>query len=586
MTGPGSLLSPDLMQTLGWTLAHFLWQGAALAVLLYIFLAFSRSAIVRYWAAVSTLVLMTAAPVLTFALLHQSAQPASSVATFERALTDLGTIASATGVVPVAATRPLITINWPACFVGAWLAGVLACGIRALGGWVLVRRLYHQQRQPIAPFLAERCLAIQHRLGITRTVSYFHSRLVQVPAVIGWFRPVVLLPLTALTGLSPEQLEAIIAHELAHIRRFDSFVNLFQIAAETGLFYHPAVWWVSRLIRTERENCCDDIAVALCGDAGCYARALTLMEGWRATPSLVLAANSGALKARISRLLGLQAVTRSVPPAGLAAIGILCVAGVLLATTNFNEVLTNISSTDPAPASGAEASAQPVPPPAFPADQTGSTPAPAVSRGFKPAPQAVPAPASDGDNQEPTPQTSTPHDSEDKSSYIEGLQQAGLKNIRVDELIALKIQGVSPDYIRQMHAAGFDPKAGELIAMKVQGITPEYVKKVRDAWPNAKLSGIIAMKVQGVNPADASEFRRVGLNDLNLGQLIAFRVQGITPEYVRELQSSGLTDLNTGEIIAARVQGITPEFIQKVRAHGFQHLSLHQLIALKIANVF
>jgi beta-lactamase regulating signal transducer with metallopeptidase domain len=120
-------------------------------------------------------------------------------------------------------------------------------------------------------------------------------------------RPVILLPASALTGLSPQQLEAIIAHELAHIRRHDYLINLLQTVVETLLFYHPAVWWVSRRIRQEREHCCDDLAVAVCGDALTYARALLEMEQLRAAgPQLAMAANGGSLMNRIQRLVGAQ----------------------------------------------------------------------------------------------------------------------------------------------------------------------------------------------------------------------------------------------------------------------------------------
>jgi HEAT repeat protein len=125
--------------------------------------------------------------------------------------------------------------------------------------------------------------------------------------VVGWLRPVILLPASALTGLSPQQLEAILAHELAHIRRHDYLINLLQAVVETLLFYHPAVWWVSRRIRQEREHCCDDLAVAVCGDSLTYARALLEMEQLRAAgPQLAMAANGGSLMNRIQRLVGAQ----------------------------------------------------------------------------------------------------------------------------------------------------------------------------------------------------------------------------------------------------------------------------------------
>src|SRR5260370_2066848 len=103
-------------------------------------------------------------------------------------------------------------------------------------------------------------------------------------------------------GLSEAHIEAVIAHELADIRRLDCLVNLFQIATETLLFYHPAVWWVSQRVRAEREHCCDDEAIAICGDAVNYARALTLMEEWRTAPALCIAANHSPPRKRARRL--------------------------------------------------------------------------------------------------------------------------------------------------------------------------------------------------------------------------------------------------------------------------------------------
>ena len=126
-----------------------------------------------------------------------------------------------------------------------------------------------------------------------------------MPTVIGWLRPVVLLPVSCVTGLSPGQLEAIVAHELAHIRRHDYLVDLLQSAVETLLFYHPAVWWVSRRIREEREHCCDDLAVAACGDRAGYARALATLEELRpASAQLAVAASGAPLLRRIRRLAG------------------------------------------------------------------------------------------------------------------------------------------------------------------------------------------------------------------------------------------------------------------------------------------
>jgi len=175
--------------------------------------------------------------------------------------------------------------------VEAWFLGVLLLSLRTAGGLFLIERMRRKEIRPVAAELYARCMALQRKMGLDRVIRYCECHRLDAPAVLGWFRPVVLLPVRALTGLNEEQIEAVIAHELAHIRRFDCFVNLFQIATETLLFYHPAVWWVSQRIRAEREHCCDDEAILICGDAVNYARALTLMEEWRTAPALLMAAN-------------------------------------------------------------------------------------------------------------------------------------------------------------------------------------------------------------------------------------------------------------------------------------------------------
>src|SRR5207247_10537546 len=120
---------------------------------------------------------------------------------------------------------------------------------------------------PLSGGLADRVGVLATRLRIRRVVHVFQSTAVTIPTTLGWLRPIVLVPASALSGLSLGQLEAIIAHELAHVRRHDYPVNMLQTVADILLFYHPACWWMSRRIRHEREHCCDDVAVAVCGDA-------------------------------------------------------------------------------------------------------------------------------------------------------------------------------------------------------------------------------------------------------------------------------------------------------------------------------
>src|SRR2546426_8376271 len=287
MTVLAASRSPDVIGSLGWALLHFVWQGAALAAALSIVTAFCRRASLRYVLAVGALVLMVAAPVVTFLLLLPPGRPYTEWARMASGAAVLSNaVRAATSAAPAVQQRifqPDVLL-W---LVELWFAGVVCFSLRATGGFFLVERLKRRETRPLPSELRERCRTLQRRLGITWAVRFCESRLVAAPAMMGWLRPVVLLPMTAVTGLSEQQLNAVIAHELAHIRRLDSFVNLFQVLAETLLFYHPAVWWVNRRIRAERENCCDDEAIRAGGDAMGHARALTLMEEWRRTPVLL-----------------------------------------------------------------------------------------------------------------------------------------------------------------------------------------------------------------------------------------------------------------------------------------------------------
>src|SRR5216684_3252422 len=291
-------ITPEVLRTLGWTLLHFLWQGAGLAALFAVACAVLRSASARYALAVGALVLMMASPIITFTWLRSQTNPAvrtgaGGAVTWAGTSTQNATALSGSraSVAESRAEHPMAML-W---LVEAWFLGVLLLSLRTAGGLFLIERMRRKEIKPVGGELYARCLALQRRMDLDRVIQYCECRRLDAAAALGWFRPVVLLPVRALTGLSEAQIEAVIAHELAHIRRLDCFVNLFQIATETLLFYHPAVWWVSGRIRAEREHCGDEVN---------YARALTLMEEWRTAPALMMAANRSPLAERVVRLLG------------------------------------------------------------------------------------------------------------------------------------------------------------------------------------------------------------------------------------------------------------------------------------------
>ncbi len=295
------------VERLGSTLLHFLWQGVLIAIVYSAarrWAARSRGPNVRYLLGCAALAIMVAAPVLTWSLLRPPA-PDPVGAAFSAPIAATSTsVRSVPASFPAAAYRavPAPFLSW---VVAVWLAGAVAFWLRLTGGWVLAERLRSRLVRP-APHQWQQALdRLKTRIRFSRPVRLLVSSLVEAPAVVGWLRPVVLVPVGALAGLPPEQIEALLLHELAHIRRHDYLVNFLQGVVEALLFYHPAVWWVSGHIRAERELCCDDVAVSVSGDALTYARALAGLAASRpAHLSTVMAAAGGSLSHRIARLLG------------------------------------------------------------------------------------------------------------------------------------------------------------------------------------------------------------------------------------------------------------------------------------------
>jgi beta-lactamase regulating signal transducer with metallopeptidase domain len=302
-----------LVAPTGWMLLHSLWQGAGIAMALAIALRVLRlaPARARYLAACLAMCLLITTPAASVRWLKIIPAVVSSPRLVDRDEVALRIVAqrvAPTPAIPPVATRLADRLQpfLPAIVV-LWMAGVGVFALRLLGGWVQVRRwLRASTRQPAAAWL-DRLDRLKERMNLGRGVRLLESACIEVPMVVGWLRPAILVPVAALSGLSAAELDSILAHELAHIRRHDYLVNLLQCVVEALLFYHPATWWISRVIRREREHCCDDVAVAVCRDRLVYARALAAMEGLRA-PALALspAANGGILFARIRRILNPQ----------------------------------------------------------------------------------------------------------------------------------------------------------------------------------------------------------------------------------------------------------------------------------------
>lgn len=290
-----SFWTAPVAQAIGWALVHFLWQGFLVGGVVWLMLTIlrNRSAESRYAACSVGMILMLAAPPATMLLhIRGFTNPWDDAA--GRLLSFIGTGDGASNwVIPL--------LPW---LTGVWLLGASSLNVRLIVKFICTDRI---KRSGLAAseHLRRDLVTLRTRLGITRFVRIMESSLVAVPSVIGWLSPIILIPAGISTRLSSTQIRAIIAHELAHIRRNDYIVNLIQNVIESLLFFHPMTWWISNRLRIEREFCCDDIALSISDSPLQYAKALSDVEELRHQETrLSTAATGGSLMNRIARIFG------------------------------------------------------------------------------------------------------------------------------------------------------------------------------------------------------------------------------------------------------------------------------------------
>ena len=597
-------------QAVAWTLIHFCWQAAIVAAayrLISIALA-RRTAATRYIAALSSLLLMMAFAAGTFAWeLHSGPTPisfANDTTAFAAPLTGDFARTVATGFLPAQADPEHISLAALLPWIdGLWLAGVLTFSVRGLCGWWFLRKL--RLASIVQPPAAVRASfdRICAALGLRRAVLLRLSHAIESPMTMGALRAVVLLPLSAITLLGPDELEVVLAHELAHVRRADFFWNVLQTIAETLFFFHPAVWWISTRIRHERELCCDDLALKVCPNPIVYAHALFRLEEQRSNRlHLAMALDGHAshpnLVARIARILGdpmTRIPSRSVRPFSLAA----AIAGLIVLLLPVPHVLAKLAPAQqlaPAPIT------TPIPIPVVRAQALAKTVAHEVAAAHnathavielalksseEPSTQfasefAATIAAQAEAQSKPAPEAmAKPH-----SDYIDAMKAAGY-DVDLDKLIAMKIQNVTPEYAHAMANLGFGkPSADELIACKVQGVTPEYIAQLKQQGFEIKsFQDAISFHIFSVTPEFVAGLKAAGFNGLTSQQLLAMRVQGVTPEFARKLKEK-FPSVTADDLVKARIFRIDDEFIAQAAKHGFTNLPFDKLVQLRISGIF
>ncbi len=539
----------------------FLWQGALVGLAAWIALALLEraSASTRYAVALGALLLMAVLPFATaFRLagdLPRPAQPAVSAAPIAAPVVKAPAPA---GGAATAQTFGAPLLPW---IFDVWLAGVAALSLIHLGGFQRVRHL-SQYGRPVEERLQTLARDLGRRLGIRRAVALLESAAISVPATVGWLRPVVLVPLSTLAGLTPRQLEAVLAHELAHVRRHDYLINLLQTAVETLLFYHPAVWWVSAQVRRERESCCDDLAVSVCGDRLGYARALVELEGLRSVaPRLALAASGGSLAGRIRRLLGSPGRPSRRPwAAGLLALALLPAGAVVQTACSGSTARQALHGTDP--------------------HETRTWKAERQGGKLRLTLKTRTAAWRSWTSVDDYPLSDLAGLTEGKDVRFELRRSAGTVHLQGD-YDGRRGHGTftfagDPAFAKEIGGSPSDPR---LLELAVYDIPLSYVHEMRElgygrSAPRGRPRGLHEMlhrhfqDLLGYGPPSS------------LQKLEELHAQGVTPEFVRGIQEAGYRDISSSDLVELHLHGVEPEWVQGVSGSGYRRLLPFQLVEL------
>jgi len=520
-----------------------------------------------------------------------------------------------------------------------WLAGVLIFSVRTAGGWYVIRTLRRSGLVAVPAEVRSMFSRLASRIGIKRRIDLYISERISGPLAMGVIHSVVLLPVSAVTHLTPGQLEVVLVHELAHIRRGDYLWNMVQTMAETLFFFHPAVWWVSGSLRQQRELCCDDVALACCSDPVVYATALLCLEEQRGSKmrlAMALDGHQHGLKARIFRILG-EAPDGRRQIAPLSLVGVCAMVGLFLLPLP-RLFADRALSAEPIPAAVvtglqnsritgpqiAQAESSVATPAVAPTEVT--VPAATPTRAARPAVTANP-PARETHGLRPL-QTArslptnavaaativvnvspvsvavehlshvlvAPHaiamlamqqsgTAAAKSDYITEMRAAGYGN-DLDELIQMKIQGVTPEYARKMEQLGFGkPTARELVSLKIFGVTPETVQAMKASGITpTTLHDLIKYQIFKVTPEYVAGMKAAGFGDLSSSTLVKFRVHGITPESAKATKQQ-FPDVTADQLVQLQVFHIDSAFIASAKQHGFDKLTIDKLVKLRISGL-
>ncbi len=656
---PEFILSSGLDRALGWTVLHSLWQGTLIAFLAGILLiALQRkTAQTRYLVANLALLTLFCTSIGTFFWYLKSTptddfskEKLEAQAVFgknENPGFDKNLAAPTLQNVPNPAVpetqvlgnfKDYFNQNLP-LVVLIWFAGMAIFLLKLMGSIVQVNNLRRRMNFHADPFWADLLEKLGKKSGFRQKIDLFESALVRSPLTIGHLKPVILFPIGILNRLPEPEVEAILAHELAHILRRDYFFNILQSLMEAIFYFHPAVWWLSGQVRKERENACDDRAIELLGNKINYAKALVTVQEmafFPLSPALAFAGTrKNQLLARVQRLFSQPKSSFNFMEKWISTALAVCLVLVLAIGQRFQNAPQNLSGTENVQQNSGVWQAE------FKNDTVYLNFSSREKQGYwargdvflknaftnlvvadgetkfemnRPAGRILFVGKIEGnsgygkfefkpdENYRAALKKELADEVDDElimqcflanfpADYVKKVKNLGFKSVSKDELqqlAAFKLDEKSIEMHKDL-AASLDKKdigLDEIVQMEVSGITPEKVKRLsKTGLENLGFDEITQMSMHHVEPEFIEEMNALGFGKLSGEDLLAAKIHGIDKNFVQKCRALNLEKLNFEDVMALKIHGVDEDFIKKAQNMGFGKLNFEDLMSLKIHEI-
>ena len=624
---PDVIFSAGLDRALGWTMLHSIWQATLIALIAGIILLVIRrqSAQMRYIVANLALLAILLTSVATFSYYLRSAPMADNTVAVNEQQPLLSNTHGTTKTIiyPIAQDVIVPTIaenNMPKSFhdyftehlpliVAIWFLGMTVFLCRLLGGISRVYYLRSRMNFHADPYWADVLSKFALQSKFNTGIELLESALVRSPLTIGHLKPVILFPIGLINRLSESEVEAILAHELAHILRRDYIFNILQSVVEVVFYFHPAVWWLSNQVRQERESACDDQAIALLGDKLNYAKALVTIQEMAFLPMSPALAFAGTkrsqLLVRVHRLFSPPTTKFNIMEKWIATGLVVCSLMVLAFgqhIQNNNIVIENASFSHNSGLWEAEFNGDSVCMNFSSKTKEGNwmngecfaknnftnlslTPGETAFQMIRPAGTMSMTGKIEGTSGygrfEFTP----------NESYRTNLTQNGVKEVDDELLIHCFFANLPNEFISFLKKTGYSTVSrDELLQLAIFRLDEVAIRGYLDlatslGKKNVPLQQLVELKIANVSPETVGQLAKAGYKDLDLSDVSALSLQNVSPAFIDSMNSLGFGKLSMDDVMSAKIHGIDADFVKQWQNTNFGKLSFDDIMSAKIQGL-